>query len=225
MELSEAASDISSVSSPAGVPACLTSPVENSDCTSAVSSRSRSRHGRGHPSANSDAAASSSVADDDSSDAELASVPQDPQPSQQPSAASPMSPMKRLCTTLVESIPHQHLPMLRRNLECLAILQGCGLLTAGSACSGTDLFFPALVMFTHIACGFFGIANVEWSNTWACELEPMKQTWLKTVMQVEHVVADIHDLATGGWRRLSDGSSWLIEEVFLFFSAASHASP
>ena len=64
MELSEAASDISSASSPAGVPACLTSPVENSDCTSAVSSRSHSRHGRGRPTANSNAGASSSVVDD-----------------------------------------------------------------------------------------------------------------------------------------------------------------
>ena len=123
------------------------------------------------------------------------------------------SPMTRVCSSMVEAIPSEHHALLRQNLLRLGAF---GLLAVGSACSGTDLFFPALGMLTSILCASVGVPSFCWTNLWACEYDAMKQEWLQTVMGVHSVVADIHDLATGGLCRMVGGGQKVIGDIFLF---------
>ena len=124
--------------------------------------------------------------------------------------------MTRLCTKLVESIPSEYFGRLQQNFESLAALQLLGLATIGTACSGTDLFTPALAMLMDVMCTVLGVACVHWTHVWSCEFDKMKQFWLASVMQVQNVVADIHDLATGGWCVMADGATRFIEGTLLF---------
>ena len=79
------------------------------------------------------------------------------------------------------------------NLAALCVVDR----TLGTGCSGIDVLVPSLLMLCASLCAKYRLTQLEWEQLWSCDIEVGKQRWLRDVMKVPTIFADMCKMPSG----------------------------
>ena len=109
-------------------------------------------------------------------------------------------PLARIIATMLMLLPATYALSIRQQSANIGtfLADSCqDNFSVTTACSGTDLLVPVMLLFFQTSARVLSTAEVEISHLWSCENDEYKSRWIRDVMGCSQVFRDIKDIATG----------------------------